>query len=110
MERTFLGEFQELVLLTVVILGENAYGITIQDELEARAKRPVSRGALHTALSRLTDRGYLQSHYGGATAARGGRRKRFYQLTRSGQLALQDAQNTRQQFWQSHEVVNALGK
>ncbi len=107
-KRNFLGEFQELVLLAIIILEDEAYGISIQEELEQRTGRKVSRGALHTALTRLSDKGYIRSHYGGATAERGGRRKRFYQLTSTGQATLNEAQELRDQFWQAKKVLQTL--
>lgn len=99
MKGTYLGEFQELVLLTILVLGENAYGVTIQDELGVRTGRKISRGALHTALTRLDEKGFIQSEYGGATAERGGRRKRFYQVTNLGTKALEESKNLRDELW-----------
>lgn len=101
MKGTYLGEFQEIVLLTILVLEENAYGITIQDEIGKRTGRDVSRGALHTALTRLDEKGFISSEYGGATAARGGRRKRFYQVTNLGKNALEEAKSLRDDLWNS---------
>lgn len=84
MKGTNIGEFEELVLLTVGILQSEAYGVAIKDELEERTGRTPSIGALHSALSRLEDKGFLKSSYEGATEDRRGRRKRFYALTASG--------------------------
>ena len=99
MKGTYLGEFQELVLLTILVLGESAYGVSIQDEISERTGRKVSRGALHTALTRLDEKGFISSEYGGATAERGGRRKRFYQVTNLGKSALEEAKSLRDQLW-----------
>ncbi len=99
MKGTYLGEFQELVLLTILVLAENAYGVTIQDELGSRTGRNISRGALHTALTRLDEKGFITSEYGGATAERGGRRKRFYKVTDSGTKALEESKMLRDQLW-----------
>lgn len=101
MKGTYLGEFQEIVLLTILVLEENAYGITIQDEIGKRTGRDVSRGALHTALTRLDEKGFISSEYGGTTAARGGRRKRFYQVTNLGKNALEEAKSLRDDLWNS---------
>lgn len=101
MKGTYLGEFQEIVLLTILILEDHAYGVSIQAEIKSRAGRKVSRGALHTALTRLEEKGFIRSHYGGATAERGGRRKRFYQLTRQGKAALAEARALRESLWQA---------
>lgn len=104
MKGTYLGEFQELVLLTILVLAENAYGVTIQDELGTRTNRNISRGALHTALTRLDEKGYITSEYGGATTERGGRRKRFYKVTHQGNKALEESKALRDQLWS--EVPN----
>ncbi|MCE7994534.1 MAG: PadR family transcriptional regulator [Roseivirga sp.] len=109
MKGTYLGEFQELVLLTILVLAENAYGVTIQDELGSRTGRNISRGALHTALTRLDEKGFITSEYGGATAERGGRRKRFYKVTNQGTKALEESKTLRDQLWSEVPKV-ALGK
>lgn len=98
MKDTNLGAFEELVLLAVGSLGENAYGVTVKEALEAQTGRLPSIGALHSALYRLEDKGYLKSVEGGATAERGGRRKKFYQLSASGKRALQAAHELRMAF------------
>src|SRR5262249_11856272 len=73
MKGTYLGEFEELVLLTVGILFDDAYGLAIVDELEKQSGRNVMMSAVHKALVRLEDKGYLRSRMGGATETRGGR-------------------------------------
>lgn len=100
MKGSNLGEFQEIVMLSVVILRDDAYGITIQEEISERMKRPISRGALHTALTRLEDKGFINSAYGEPTAKRGGRRKRYYQVSRSGIAALQESKSLREEMWE----------
>ncbi len=87
-------------MLSVVILRDDAYGITIQEEISERMKRPISRGALHTALTRLEDKGFINSAYGEPTAKRGGRRKRYYQVSRSGIAALQESKSLREEMWE----------
>ena len=84
MKGTHLGEFEELVLLTVGVLQKEAYGIAIKDELERKTGRRPSIGALHSALTRLEVKGFLDSRLEGATKDRRGRRKRFYLLTQTG--------------------------
>lgn len=84
MKGTNLGEFEELVLLTVGILGDDAYGIAIKDDLRNRTGRKPSIGALHSALTRLENKGFISSVMEGATEDRRGRRKRFYLLTAQG--------------------------
>lgn len=94
-----IGEFEEVVLLTVAILFENAYGISIKEEIENRLNRKVSVGAMRTALSRLEKKGFLISEFGEATAIRGGKRKRFFKVTRAGKAALDHVKETRRQLW-----------
>jgi PadR family transcriptional regulator, regulatory protein PadR len=83
-----LGEFEEIVMLTIGVLGENAYGLAIKNEIEERLNRSVSMGALHTGLYRLEEKGYLNSKLGKATQVRGGKPKRFFQVTAKGQKAV----------------------
>jgi len=97
--RNNLGEFEEIVMLTIGVLGENAYGLAIKDHIEARLKRAVSMGALHTGLYRLEGKGYLKSKLGKATNVRGGKPKRFFIVTNGGQKALKKAMEARQQLW-----------
>ena len=104
----FLGEFEELVLLTVAVLGDDAYGVTIKADIETRANRSISIGALHTTLTRLEEKGFLKSKLGGATQDRGGRRKRFYDLTRSGKVALSSSKNLRDELWKQSKVNLSL--
>ena len=88
MKFTQLGEFEELVLLTIGALQDNAYGVSIKNEIAEKTARKVSIGALHSALNRLEKKGFVESKVGGAKAERGGRRKRFYHITLSGERAL----------------------
>ena len=88
MKGTYLGEFEELVLLIIGALHDNAYSISIQKELKDRTNRSPSIGAMHSALGRLENKGFINSYEGGATKERGGRRKRFYQITVAGKSAL----------------------
>ena len=98
MRDTNLGAFEELVLLAVGSLTDKAYGVAIKEALEAQTGRPPSIGALHSALYRLEDKGYLTSTEGGATTERGGRRKKFYRLSALGRRALQVAHALRMAF------------
>ncbi len=83
-----ISGFEEMVLLTVGSLGDNAYGVTIKETLEKKIGKNQSIGALHAALFRLEDQGYLSSREGGATNERGGRKKKYYKLTAYGRKAL----------------------
>ena len=94
-----IGEFEEVVLLTVAILFENAYGISIKSEIESRLKRKVSVGAMRTALKRLESKGFLKSEFGKATAIRGGKRKRYFKVTKSGKEALEQVMEARKKLW-----------
>ena len=94
-----LGEFEEIVLLTVAILNGDAYGVTIKKEIEDRLQRNVSVGALQSALRRLEEKDYLSSKFGDATAKRGGKRKRYFEITEIGKQALAYTKETRNQLW-----------
>ena len=86
-----LGEFEQLILLALVRLGDDAYGVTIKNEIEARAGREVFVGAVYTALARMQRNGYVSSAVGEPTAKRGGRRKKFYRLEPAGEVLLSQA-------------------
>lgn len=107
MKRTYLGEFEEVVLLTVAVLGEGAYGVAITDELDRQTGRSVSISAVHAALHRLQEKGMLSSRLGDATAERGGRRKRLFNVTVLGSRTLHDIRSVREQLW-SAVSLNAL--
>lgn len=100
MKGTHLGEFEELVLLTVGILNENAYGLNIADELERQTGRNIMISSVHKTLVRLEDKGYLRSHIGGATKIRGGREKRLYRLTQAGIMVLNKTKELRNSMWE----------
>lgn len=99
MKGTNLGEFQEIVMLSILLLDDKAYGVTIQEEIDKRMNRSISRGALHTALTRLEEKGLIVSEYGEPTAERGGRRKRYYQVSNKGMETLKEAKELRQEMW-----------
>ncbi|MEP5613978.1 MAG: helix-turn-helix transcriptional regulator [Cyclobacteriaceae bacterium] len=93
-----LGSFEELVLLAVGALKDDAYGVTIKEALEKNTGNKPSIGALHSALYRLEEKGYVSSSEGGATTERGGRRKKYYLLTGTGQKMLVEANEQRMEF------------
>lgn len=99
MKGTNLGEFEELVLLTVAALMEKAYSVAICDELSNHSGRTVKLGVVHSVLNRLEEKGFVKSQLGEATKARGGKRKRFYQLTILGKEALVRTKSIRDQLW-----------
>ncbi len=83
-----LGEFEQLILLAILRLGENAYGVTIRVELAVRAKRAITPGAMYTSLERLEAKGLIKSRMSDPTPQRGGRAKRFVSVTAAGRQAL----------------------
>jgi DNA-binding PadR family transcriptional regulator len=96
-----IGEFEEVVMLTVAILYNNAYGISIKESIETRLNRSVSVGAMRTALSRLENKGFLDSEFGEATAVRGGKRKRYFKVTPYGKKVLEQVMQDRKQLWEA---------
>lgn len=99
MKGTNLGEFEELILLIVLILQDEAYVNKIKETVYEQVNRSISMGALHSTLSRLESKGYLNSEMRGASAERGGRRKRIYELTALGKKVLKEANEQRQMLW-----------
>ena len=100
MERVQLGEFEELVLLVSAILHENAYGVSVMDEIGRQVNRRVNISAVHTALDWLDKKGFLSSYEGGATTERGGRRKRFFKVTNLGIQAIEINRKVRNSLYE----------
>jgi DNA-binding PadR family transcriptional regulator len=88
MKAPSLGEFEELVLLMVAAQHDEAYGVAILESLEAKLSKKVNISAIHVALKRMEEKGFVTSRFGGITADRGGRRKKFYVITAFGKQAL----------------------
>lgn len=101
MKQYKLGEFEEVVMLTVGVLYDEAYGVSIKKEIEERLSRSVSVGALQTALKRLEDKSYLRSREGEPTEERAGRPKKFFQITALGKRALEHSKTTREALWKA---------
>ena len=99
MSKEYLGEFEELVLTMVGILQEDAYGNSIVNETKSRIGRKVNLSAVHVTLYRLEDKGLVRSKMGGATNARGGRRKRIFSVTNAGLAMLKAMKDARQDLW-----------
>jgi len=99
MKKYQLGEFEEIVILTIGILYKEAYGVSIKKEIESRLARNVSMGALHTALVRLEDKGYIKSFNGETTEDRMGRPKKYFQITALGKKAMAYSKDTRNELW-----------
>ncbi len=106
--KNHLGEFEEVVLLTVAILHGEAYAVGIMEEIEERLERKVSIGSLQVVLRRLEDKGLLTSAFGEATKIRGGKRKRYFQLTNFGKKALTETKQQRLDLW--HAIPNIAFK
>jgi PadR family transcriptional regulator, regulatory protein PadR len=83
-----LGEFEELVLLMVAALHDEAYGVAILESLEEKTKKSFNISAIHVVLKRMEDKGFVRSRFGGITDNRGGRRKKFYVITALGKRML----------------------
>lgn len=83
-ERDYLGEFEHIVLLALLRLGDQAYGVTVRREIQARTNREVSVGAIYATLDRLEAKGHVHSRSGDPTPERGGRSKRFFRVTAQG--------------------------
>lgn len=99
MKKTKIGEFEELVLLTVAALQQEAYGVEIKRELESRLKVKLSVGSIQSALKRMEDKGFLTSQFGEPTAKRGGKRKRIYATTSYGRKVLEEMKEIRTGLW-----------
>lgn len=99
MKGSYLGELEELVLLTVGILYPEAYGVAVMDELKTQAGRDLNISAVHAVLTRLEEKGMLKSKMSDPTDERGGRRKRIFLLTAAGKRALEEANELRTQLF-----------
>ena len=102
----YIGEFEELVLLAILSQGDKAYGVTIRQALEEATARSITVGSLYTTLSRLEEKGLVQSWVGEPTAERGGRAKRHYKVNGSAQFLLKEVQTSRQRLTQAKIIGN----
>lgn len=112
MKKTKLGEFEELVLLTVASLQQEAYGVEIKRELETRLNERLSVGSIQSALKRMEEKGFLTSEFGEATQKRGGKRKRIYAATPYAHRVLHELKEVRAALWEtipqlSHDLKTA---
>jgi DNA-binding PadR family transcriptional regulator len=105
MARVDLGDIEHLVLLAILRLGEDAYGIPILDEVTARSGREMSRATVYVALKRLEQKGLVASKLGDSTPERGGRAKRYYRLKPSGLKALRESREMFLSLWRDYETV-----
>ncbi len=99
-----LGEFEQIVLLAILRLGEEAYAVAIRDEILACTGRDVSRGSIYVTLDRLETKGYLRSWFGEPTAERGGRSKRYYALRPRALEALRAGRRALVSLWSGIEA------
>ncbi len=99
MRRSYLGEFEELVLLSVVALNKNAYGVSIAHEIREQTGRQARINQVHSALNRLESKGMVVSKMSEPTAERGGRRKRVFTITTFGRQTIIEIQSIRTRFW-----------
>ena len=104
----YIGEFEELVLLTIAALDEDAYGVSIKEDIEKRTDRSISIGALHSTITRLAEKGLIKSWLGDPTQERGGRRKRYFQLTNLGKASLREMKGLRDELWDLSKVKLAF--
>ena len=107
MKETRLGEFEEVILLLVGILGEEAYAFRFAEEFEAQTGRPVSIGATHSTLDRLESKGFLASEMGKSTSERGGRRKRIFTITAIGKKVLKASRDFKVALWEQYPAFAA---
>jgi len=108
MKGTYLGELEELILLTVASLHSEAYAVSVKTELERSAKRKINISAIHAVLYRLEDKGFLKSTFGGATQKRGGKMKRYFRITNTGLAALKDARTIRESIWKTIPKLSSI--
>ena len=106
MKETKLGDFEEVILLLVGILGEQAYAFKIAEEFESQTGRTASIGSVHSTMERLSNKGFLTSEMGQPSTNRGGRRKRIYTITASGQLALRNSKDFKVSLWDQYPALS----
>ena len=97
--RGYLGEFELMVLLALIRLGDQAYGVPISREIEQRSGREVALGSVYAALERMEEKGLVASRLGDPTAERGGRAKRFFRITESGLQSVRETQRALVNLW-----------
>jgi len=105
--RDYLGEFEHLVLLALIRLSDEAYGVTVRQEIQTRTGREVSIGAVYATLERLQNKGYVKSFLGEPTAERGGRAKRFFRVTAKGIAAVNRTQQALGRMTEGLELVRS---
>ena len=99
-----LGEFEHVVLLVLIRLGDDAYGMSVRATIHELIKRDISIGAIYTTLERLQNKGYVKSRMGESTAKRGGRAKKYFSVTGKGREALKDTRANLKVLWQGIQI------
>jgi PadR family transcriptional regulator PadR len=105
--RDYLGEFEHMIVLALLRLGDEAYGVTVRQEIEARTKREVSIGAVYATLDRLEGKGLVKSRRGDPTPERGGRSKRFFNVTAKGVAAVNRAQRALHSMTEGLDLIRS---
>jgi PadR family transcriptional regulator, regulatory protein PadR len=106
-DRDYLGSFEHIVLLGLLRLSDDAYGVTVRKEIESRTGREVSIGAIYATLARLEAKGYVKSHLSDPTPQRGGRSKRFFRVTAKGIAEVNRSHRAIHRMSQGLEVVRS---
>ena len=107
-QQVSLGEFEQMALLAILRLGDEAYGVTIREEIAACTGREPSPGALYTTLDRMEQKGVVRSWMGEATAQRGGKAKRYFAVTKAGCGALVNAQRAYQSLLKGLDLLGGV--
>ncbi|HEY1939292.1 MAG TPA: helix-turn-helix transcriptional regulator [Candidatus Angelobacter sp.] len=105
--RDYLGEFEHIVVLALLRLEDQAYGVTVRQEIEFRTRREVSIGAVYATLDRLETKGYVKSHHGDPTPERGGRAKRFFRVTAKGVSAVNRTHRALQSMTEGLDLIRS---
>lgn len=105
-ERNSIGELEELVILIVANLQEDAYGVSVKEELFTSANRKLNISSVHTTLDRLEKKGFLTSEVGGVSQERGGRRKRLFKVTAYGLRVLKEQNELRRELYRKASLSN----
>lgn len=105
--RDYLGEFEHLIVLALLRLGDRAYGVTVRQEIQFRTSREVSIGAVYATLVRLESKGYVKSHHGEPTPERGGRSKRFFRVTAKGAAAVNRTHHALRRMSEGLEMIRS---
>ena len=104
-DRTFLGEFEQMVLLAILRTGDGAYAVPVRREIEERTARRVSRGALYTTLERLEAKGHVESRMADPEDERDGRARRYYAVTAPGLEALRQSRTAMDNLWRGLDTA-----